>query len=160
MDIRPFHSDDLTTLLDLTIATFGPFYEDSYRPTVGETVFTNRHGSWRQDYNDHLAAMHDPGGGKHAAVAVVGPQIVGFVAWISQPEARHGEIDILAVAAGNRRHGVGHALAGHAIAAMKADGAEMVTIGTGGDDFHAPARALYESLGFTAFPNIIYTKAV
>jgi hypothetical protein len=36
----------------------------------------------------------------------------------------------------------------------------MVTIGTGGDDFHAPARALYESLGFTAFPNIIYTKAV
>jgi hypothetical protein len=31
---------------------------------------------------------------------------------------------------------------------MKGKGVEVVTIGTGGTDaFHAPARALYESLG-------------
>lgn len=160
MDIRPFHPDDLTTLLDLTIATFGPFYEDSYRPAVGETVFLNRHGSWRQDYRGHLGAIHDPDAGRHAAVAVLDETIVGFVAWVSQTDARHGEIDILVVEAGSRRHGYGQALAEHAIAAMKAGRAEMVTIGTGGDDFHAPARALYESLGFTPFPNIIYTKPV
>jgi ribosomal protein S18 acetylase RimI-like enzyme len=160
MHIRPFRSDDLTRLLDLTIATFGPFYEDSYRPTVGETVFANRHGSWRQDYSRHLAGIHDPDAGRHAAVAVADERTVGFVAWVSQPDTRHGEIDILAVEAGSRRLGAGHALAEHAIAAMKDDGAEMVTIGTGGDDFHAPARALYESLGFTPFPNIIYTRAV
>jgi hypothetical protein len=35
-----------------------------------------------------------------------------------------------------------------------------VSIGTGGDDFHAPARALYEELGFTPFPNVNYTKAI
>lgn len=35
-----------------------------------------------------------------------------------------------------------------------------MSIGTGGDAFHAPARALYEALGFTPFPLVSYTKAV
>lgn len=160
MNIRAFHRDDFSELLDLTIATFGPFYEHSYRPLVGEVVFNNRHGSWRQDYRTHLRGVHDPAAGRHAAVAVLDKQIRGFVAWISQSDARHGEIDLLAVAAGSRRQGLGHALVEHAIAAMKADGAEMVSIGTGGDDFHAPARAVYESLGFTPFPNVSYTKPI
>ena len=34
---------------------------------------------------------------------------------------------------------------------MRALGAEVVEIGTGGDPFHAPARALYEKLGCTPF---------
>jgi hypothetical protein len=31
---------------------------------------------------------------------------------------------------------------------MKAVGVQVVEVGTGGDAFHAGARALYESLGF------------
>jgi ribosomal protein S18 acetylase RimI-like enzyme len=160
MDIRPLDPADLPAVLDLTVATFGPFYEDSYRPAVGDTVFHNRHHGWRDDYRKHLAGVHDPTHGRHAAVATSGGLILGYVAWVLQAEARHGEIDILAVASSSRRQQCGRRLAEHAIDAMRADGVEVVSIGTGGDPFHAPARALYESLGFTPFPNVIYTKAV
>ncbi len=47
-----------------------------------------------------------------------------------------------------RGNGVGRALCEHAMAAMRDAGVEVVELGTGGDDFHGPARALYESLGF------------
>ncbi|CAM5267823.1 hypothetical protein SALBM217S_08278 [Streptomyces griseoloalbus] len=50
MRIRAFTPQDLTALTDLTIETFRPFYEDSFRPLVGEAVFANQHGDWRDDY--------------------------------------------------------------------------------------------------------------
>ena len=160
MDIRPLDPVDLPGVLELTLDTFGPFYEESYRPTVGDEVFLNRHGGWRDDYRKHLAGAHDPTHGKYAAVATSKGLLAGYVAWWVQPEARHGEIDILAVARSARRQQCGRRLAQHAIDAMRSGGVDVVSIGTGGDPFHAPARALYESLGFTPFPNVIYTKAV
>ena len=46
----------------------------------------------------------------------------------------------------------------HAIAEMKARGARMVEIGSGGDGFHAPARVLAERLGCTPYPVTVYFK--
>lgn len=71
----------------------------------------------------------------------------------------HGEIDILAVSSENRRHHIGTLLYEHALANMEVRGIEVVVL-TGGDRFHAAARALYESLGFTPFPGVYYFKAV
>ena len=160
MDIRPLTPQDLPVLLELTIDTFEPFYEHSFRPLVGDIVFTNRHGNWREDYRRHLAGLHAPEDGRYAAIAEDDERIVGFIGWVLQPAERHGEIDLLAVTADSRRRGVGRALVEHAIAHLKTGGAEVVSIGTGGDDFYAPARALYEELGFTPFPNVNYTKAI
>ncbi|MFI9551969.1 GNAT family N-acetyltransferase [Nonomuraea endophytica] len=88
-------------------------------------------------------------------------RIAGFVGWVVQESERHGEIDILAVTPGHRRLGLGRALLEHAMDQIRATGAvEMISIGTGGDDFHAPARALYESFGFTPFPQLNYTRAI
>ena len=36
---------------------------------------------------------------------------------------------------------------------------EVVSLGTGGDWFHAPARGLYESLGFHPVPVVYYLRA-
>ncbi|MDX3132208.1 hypothetical protein PV367_20965, partial [Streptomyces europaeiscabiei] len=44
------------------------------------------------------------------------------------------------------------ALCEHAFADLRGRGTRLVEIGTGGDAFHAPARALYESLGRVPFP--------
>ncbi|MFJ8933404.1 GNAT family N-acetyltransferase [Streptomyces sp. NPDC102364] len=41
---------------------------------------------------------------------------------------------------------------------MRLRGAEIVEIGTGGDPFHAPARALYEQLGCTQSPVAVYFR--
>lgn len=160
MNIRAITPEDLPIVLDLTVATFGPFYETVYRNAVGDVVLANRHGDWREDYRRHVAGIVDPSTGRSAAAADDGGELVGYVAWINESGTAHGEIDILAVAEEHRGRGVGRALAEHAIAALKAAGADVVSIGTGGDDFHAPARALYSALGFTPFPNVSFTKAI
>jgi ribosomal protein S18 acetylase RimI-like enzyme len=55
---------------------------------------------------------------------------------------------------------VGRQLSLHAIEEMKADGVEVVGIGTGDDAFHAAARGLYEGLGFTKIPIAGYLKKI
>jgi ribosomal protein S18 acetylase RimI-like enzyme len=148
----------LYRLTDLTIATFGPFYEDSFRPLVGEAVFTNQHGNWRTDYAGQVAGLHDPARHRYVAVAEIDATIAGYVAWAVEPERRNAEVTILAVSAEFRRHRVGTALCEHAFDAMRDLGAEVVMIGTGGDGFHAPARALYEALDCTPLPVAVYYR--
>ncbi len=60
MHLLPYVERDLQRLIDLTIETFGPFYEDHFRPVVGETVFKHQHGDWRDDYRKQVATLHDP----------------------------------------------------------------------------------------------------
>jgi hypothetical protein len=43
---------------------------------------------------------------------------------------------------------------------MRADGVEVVEVGTGDDAFHAAAQALYESLGFIKIPTAGYLKKI
>lgn len=147
-------------LHDLVCRVFGPFFEESFRPTVSETVFLNRHGDWRGDYSTLLASAHKPEEGRFSAVALVEGRIAGFVGYVLQKQERHGEIDIIAVLPESRRHGVGKALLDHALTALKSEGVEVVSLGTGGDDFHAPARAFYEAAGFTPFPTVSYTLEI
>ena len=41
---------------------------------------------------------------------------------------------------------------------MRAQGMDIAAVGTGGDPGHGPARALYESLGYTALPGVRYLR--
>jgi ribosomal protein S18 acetylase RimI-like enzyme len=158
MLIRSYLQPDLARLTELTIETFRPFYEESFRPLVGELIFANQHGSWRDDYRTQVADLHDPDHHKYVAVAESGGVLIGYVAWSVNPARRNGSVTILAVAAEHRRGNVGTALCEHAFSAMRQLAAEVVEIGTGGDQFHAPARALYESLGCIQLPVAVYYR--
>ena len=158
MRIRSFLQDDLAQLTELTIETFEPFYESSFRPLVGDVVFANQHGKWREDYVTQVAGLHDPAQHRYLAVAEIEGAIAGYVAWAVEPARRNASITILAVSERHRRHGTGTALCEHAFGAMRDLGAEVVTIGTGGDGFHAPARGLYEALGCTPLPIAVYYR--
>ena len=158
MRIREYTPEDLNQLVELTIDTFGPFYEDSFRPLVGEVVFANEHGDWRGDYRRQVPALHDPGAGKHVAVAEDDGALAGYVGWDIDLERRHGNVEMLAVASSHRRSGTGRLLCEHAFADMRRRGIEVATIGTGGDVFHAPARAFYSSLGCTEMPISVFYK--
>jgi ribosomal protein S18 acetylase RimI-like enzyme len=158
MDIRPYHPGDLERLIDLTIETFRPFYEESFRRVVGDAVFVHQHGAWRDDYRRKLPTLFDPDEHKYVAVVDDHSAMIGYVAWDVDVAKHHGGIEILAVATTHRRRGLGAMLLEHAFAHMKDHGVEVVTIGTGGDWFHAPARALYETMGCTPFPNVYYFK--
>jgi ribosomal protein S18 acetylase RimI-like enzyme len=158
MLIRSFIPHDLAQLTELTITTFGPFYEDHFRPVVGDVIFGNQHGDWRGDYRTLVGQLHEPARHKFVEVAEIDKAIAGYLGWSVDPDRRNGTVSILAVSAGHRRHGVGTALCEHAFSRMRDHGAEVVEIGTGGDPFHAPARRLYERLGCTPFPTTFYYR--
>lgn len=158
MHLRTYYESDFDRLLSLTINVFGPFYEGSFRSIVGDTVFVHQHGNWREDYREQLTGLHDPIRGKHVVVVEVDDHVVGFAAWTVNRTKRHGDVEFVAVDDEYRRHGVASALCHHVFDAMRQDEVEVVTIGTGGDAFHTPARAFYERLDMTPLPVVVYFK--
>lgn len=158
MHLRTYRDDDFDRLLALTIDVFGPFYEVTFRSIVGDNVFVHQHGGWREDYRAELTGLHAPDRDKHVVVAEIEDRIVGFSAWTVTRSKRHGDVDFVAVENEYRRHSVAQALCEHVFDAMRQDGVDVVAIGTGGDPFHAPARAFYESLGMTPLPVTVYFK--
>jgi ribosomal protein S18 acetylase RimI-like enzyme len=160
MNIRSCTPPDLPTILDITLEVFGPFYERTFRSMVTREVFEHQHGSWADDYRRLVPSLLDADQGKHVVLAEDRAEIAGYVAWHTHLDRRHGEIDVLCVREHLRGKRLGRALCERAIAAMRDNGIEVVQIGTGGDDFHAPARHLYESLGFSHIPVAVYLRNI
>lgn len=158
MLIRPFLPHDQPRLFALTVEAFEPFYEGSLRPLLGDAIFEIQQGRWREDHWHQLAGLHDPARHRFVAVAEVDGVVDGYVAWNVEPERRRGRVEILAVDAEHRRDRLGTALCEHAFAEMREHGAEAAEVATVGDDFHAPARALYESLGCVPLPATLYYR--
>ncbi|MFB9235245.1 GNAT family N-acetyltransferase [Plantactinospora siamensis] len=158
MFIRSCTESDLPRVVNLAVEVFGPFHENSFRPAVGEVVFAHQDADWRADYARQLPELHSPDDHREIVVAEVDGGLAGFAAWTASPADGRGEITHVAVSGDHRRLGLGRALCEHAFEQLRAAGARVVTIGTGGDDFHAPARALYASLGCTPFPLVTYYR--
>jgi ribosomal protein S18 acetylase RimI-like enzyme len=160
--LRGYRDRDEAALVELTIETFRPFYEQSFPAMVGHDaeLIAHQHGAWEQDYRDEIPTLHEPERGKQVVVAEVDGRIAGFVAWKPDPRPQHAEISLLAVESAHRHTGVGSALMNAAMDELRAAGIGFVGLGTGGDDFHAPARRLYESLGFHAIPIVGYLRSL
>lgn len=153
MFIRPSQPADLQTLIDVTIDTFRPFYEIDALRMMGPDLLQHHHGQWEADYRREVPTFHNPSANRHVAVAEIADQIAGYIAWGPDEPVGSGQIRIVAVSASHRRNNVGRALCLHAMDQLRASGFEFVGLGTGGeDDFHAPARALYSSLGLRRVP--------
>jgi ribosomal protein S18 acetylase RimI-like enzyme len=90
-------------------------------------------------------------------------ELVGFVAHRVHPPSdgmsAYGEVVVIAVDPGARSRGVGKVLLDRAVADLCARGIPVIMVETGGDEGHAPARALYESAGFTRLPLAQYWLA-
>ena len=96
-------------------------------------------------------------GGRDVFVAVVDGRPVGFAAVVL--DAVHdgmGVVDVIAVDPSYQREGIARQLMEHSADHMRAHGMDIAAVETGGDEGHAPARALYESLGYTPLPVMRY----
>jgi ribosomal protein S18 acetylase RimI-like enzyme len=161
--VRAYRDGDLDALINLTIDTFRPFFEDAFPRMVDhdQDLINHQHGHWEQDYRDQIPTLHDPRRDRHVAVAVNdADQIVGYIAWKPDPRPEHAEIDLLVVAPSARRQRIGSALLTHAMAELRDAGYRFVGLGTGGDAFHEPARMLYESHGFHPIPIVGYLRSL
>jgi ribosomal protein S18 acetylase RimI-like enzyme len=100
------------------------------------------------DYRIHLAEGA-------AGAADPSPRILGFVCYGHNPvtDAVH-DVYWVAVGSGARRQGVGRALLEHAENAVRRMNGRAIVIETSGRPDYRPARALYESCGYTRVAEI------
>jgi len=78
--------------------------------------------------------------------------------WLGGVTCEPGEVVLLAVHPEFQKRGIATQLNEAALDAMKAVGAKLAIVETGGDDGHAPARRAYEKAGYTGLPIVRYFK--
>lgn len=156
MDIRDAQRHDLPALVDLTIETFRPFFEHHLPARLDPTVLAHDHGRWADDYRQEVPALVDPEHGRFVTLAEDDGRILGYVGW-NVTDGHSGRLQMVAVHPDKQRLGVGSSLCRTVLARLRGQGVAVVHVGTGGDEFHAPARGLYESLGFAAYPVVDYS---
>lgn len=153
--IRAYAPSDLPTLQTIRAAAFAPVFA-SFRNIVGPEIAALGLATAEQEQADLLDAIARPGSGHSLAVAEAGGVIAGFVSWKPNIAPGVGEITLNAVHPDHGGKGIGTALYNHALAALKAAGMRLATVGTGGDPSHAPARRAYAKAGFSVHLPSIY----
>jgi ribosomal protein S18 acetylase RimI-like enzyme len=158
--IRPLADDDLAPVVALSLAAWEPVFASLERE-LGRAVYDALFPDWRRAQAKAVESVcrapeHD------VWVAVADGRPVGFVAvgLVDEDAARAGEVHMVAVDPEHQGAGHGRALMGHALAALEARGVGLAVVATGGDPGHAPARALYERLGFRALPLVRYYRTL
>lgn len=159
MRIRAAGPSDLDGLTTLTIEAFRPLFEEYWPTSLGPVVFEHDHGRWQDNYRAEVPALLDPDHDKFVTLAESDDgTLLGYVGW--QVTGDSGRLELVAVAPQWQRHGVGRSICLQVLEQMRTRAVTVVHVGTGGDEFHEPARALYESLGFSGLPVVDYTQAL
>ena len=156
--IRPLAPSDVDAVVAFSLDAWAPVFA-SFEQVMGRRVFGLVYPDWR---TAQAAAVAEVCRSLDAWVADVDGGPVGFVAvrWTEEDATPVGEVEVIAVAPASQRTGLASRLLDRAVAEIAARGVPLAVIGTGGDDGHAPARALYERHGFTGLPLVRYYRAL
>lgn len=156
--IRRLVDTDIETVVALSLLAWAPVFA-SFEVELGPEIYRLLYPNWRSAQASAVqAACRAPE--NDVWVAVIDARPVGFVAvgYVDEGGARAGEIDMIAVDPGYQGEGVGTSLVDRAVTEIKSRGVDLAVIATGGDPGHAPARALYEKLGFDALHQVRYYR--
>ncbi len=164
MTVQPFvirraESADQPAIEALNLDAFAPGNE-SFGTIVGPRIDAVVHPDRDVKQRDDLAKSLAMPGASLWVAEVPDDHIAGFMVVAVDDASRVGEVAIIAVAAAHRGVGIGSALVQNAMETMRAAGMLVAEIGTGGDEFHAPARRCYERNGFVAVPVVHYFRAL
>ena len=158
IEIRPFEASDLDAVVELSLRAWTPVFE-SLRDVLGDAIFDLLHQpNWRalQAEAVRSGCTSDD---RDVFVALAGERPVGFATVaLNAFHERMGVVDMIAVHPEYQRRGIARQLMNRSIDHMRAQGMDIAAVGTGGDAGHAPARAVYEALDFTALPGVRYLK--
>jgi len=159
VEIRPYEESDLETIVEFSLRAWEPVFE-SLRQVLGDAIFDRLHRpDWRAAQAESVRASCVASAERDVFVAVADQRPVGFAAVLLN--AFHegmGVVDIIAVDPRYQGRGIAGRLMDRSTEHMRAKGMDIAAVGTGGDPGHGPARALYESLGYTALPGVRYLK--
>jgi GNAT superfamily N-acetyltransferase len=158
-EVRPYDDSDLETIVEFSLRAFEPVFA-SLRQVLGDAIFDRLHQpDWRAAQAESVRSSCAVSNERCVFVAVADGQPVGFAAVVLNAfHERMGVVDIVAVDPRYQRRGIAAELMERSIAHMREQGMDIAAVGTGGDAGHGAARALYESLGYTALPGVRYLK--
>ena len=145
---------DLPRLHEIRIAAFTPIHE-GFREQIGEEMFQLQYHDWNQKQGAHLDEICADSS-HQTYVALQGDAIVGFVDFSIDQTRKCGELGLNAVDPRCQGRGIGTAMYEFALEKLKQAGAEMATVGTGGDAAHLPARHAYGKVGFSRNIPVVY----
>jgi GNAT superfamily N-acetyltransferase len=151
IDIRAFREDDLEAIVEFSLRAWQSIFA-SVREVLGDDIFLRLHADWRADQAAaiRVACANSE---RDVFVAVANGRPVGFVAVaLNAFHERMGAIDIIGVDPDYQRRGISSRLTEFAKEHMRSRGMDIAVVETGGDPGHAPARAAYETAGFTLLP--------
>ncbi len=160
IDIRPYQKDDLAAVLDLSVLAWEPVFSEWERLVGTEIFLVGIYPDWRKSQKEVVEKIiYD---GKNITwVAIIEEKVAGFIVYELNQETKVGEIQLLAVHPGDQNQGLGTELNLFALQKMREAGMKVATVGTGGDEGHAPARRCYEKAGFNrSIPGVHYYLAL
>jgi ribosomal protein S18 acetylase RimI-like enzyme len=149
--IREFREGDLEAVVEFSLRAWAPVFA-SLRNVLGDDIFLRLHPDWKANQAEAVrsSCTNDE---RAVFVAVANSRPVGFVAIaLNAFHERMGVIDIIGVDPDYQRRGISSRLTEIATEHMRSHGMDIAVVETGGDPGHAPARAAYESAGFTLLP--------
>ena len=155
MQIRSYEDTDREAVVRFALSAWAPVFA-SLEKTLSPALYQAWYPDWRVCQRQAVEAACAEFKA-HTWVAEEDGRPVGFVAVKFHPD-QMGEIHMVAVDPEYQRRGIGRALTDFALEAMKAEGASIAMVETGGDPGHAPARRTYECSGFELFPVARYFK--
>ena len=158
VEIRPYVDSDLNPGVEFSLRAWEPVFE-SLRQVLGDGIFARLHQpEWRSVQAEAVRASCTSDE-RDVFVAVADGRPVGFAAVaLNAFHERMGVVDMIAVDPAYQRRGVASRLMDHSTQYMRAQGMDIAAVETGGDAGHRPARALYESLGYTPLPGVRYLR--
>ncbi len=158
--VRPIVPADVDVVVGLSVRAWAPVFE-SFRTVMGEQVFRSVYPDWPVSQAEAVA-VSCRAEAADVFVAQVQGRPVGYVAVVFHHEgaAACGEIDMLAVDPDHANAGIGSTLTAFAVEHVRACGAVLAVVSTGGDPGHAAARRTYEKAGSTALPTARYYRSL
>jgi GNAT superfamily N-acetyltransferase len=157
VQIRDYRSLDEIDVVHLALRAWAPVFA-SLEQALGAETFPRLYGEWRQ-HQARAVRNTLADSAVHTWVAERERGLVGFVAATLRSEIV-GEIEMLAVDPDDQGRGTGSALTRHATTWLRNCGVRVAVVETGGDPGHAPARRVYEKVGYTLFPVARYFMAL
>jgi ribosomal protein S18 acetylase RimI-like enzyme len=157
IEIRDFRDSDLETVIEFSLRAWAPVFA-AVRNVLGDDIFVRLNPDWRANQSEVVrsSCTNDE---RDVFVAVASGRPVGFVAVaLNAFHERMGVIDIIGVDPDYQRRGVGRRLTEFATEHMRSCGMDIAVVETGGDPGHAPARAAYETAGFSLLPIARYFR--
>jgi len=155
MIVRQAAPQDAQAAGDLAVRAWRRIYERR-RELLGAELFDRVYPDWpgfkRGQVVEHLRQHPE-----RALVTEIDGRMAGFITWWFWPGGAVGEIGNNAVDPEFGGRGVGSAQCRKALEVFAAQGCQVAAVSTGLDEAHAPARRMYEKVGFgPSYPAVTY----